>query len=82
MRKKIIYIITFLLFLLQVFFSIYYSNSIVIENQTISEYQKKLNQLELDNQTFKIKYLELTSLSILEQYANSKNYIPIKNILK
>mgnify|MGYP001321751903 CR=1 FL=1 len=82
MRQKIIYIITFLLFLLQVFFSIYYSNSIVIENQTISEYQKKLNQLELDNQTFKIKYLELTSLSILEQYANSKNYIPIKNILK
>lgn len=82
MRQKIIYIITFLLFLVQVFFSIYYSNSIVIENQTISEYQKKLNQLELDNQTFKIKYLELTSLSILEQYANSKNYIPIKNILK
>jgi len=82
MRQKIIYIITFLLFLVQVFFSIYYSNSIVIENQTISEYQKKLNQLELDNQTLKIKYLDLTSLTILEQYANSKNYIPIKNILK
>jgi Ca2+/Na+ antiporter len=82
MRQKIIYIITFILFLLQVAFSIYYSNSIVAENQTISEYQKEFNQLQLDNQSLKIKFLDLSSLSVLEQYAASKSYTPIKNILK
>lgn len=82
MIKKIFYITVLFLFLFQIIFSVIYSNDIVSENQFLSDANKKINQLNLENQNLNIKYLNLISLPVLEEYAKSKNYQPINKIIK
>jgi len=80
--QKILFITTFTLFLFQVCFSIYYSNTIVVQNLTLATSKKTLNQLLLDNQNLKSHFFHITSLKTLEEYAQSKTYQPIINSLK
>lgn len=82
MIQKIILTFTILSFVGQIIFSFLYSSEMITQNQTLSDNQIKLKQLEESNNLLENSYFQLISPQKLDEYAQSQNYQTITKHLK
>ncbi len=81
MLNKPFFLILFLLVIIQVLFSFYYSSEIINQNNLINKNKTILETLEIENQDLEEKFASASSLRQIESSINQKNYINLKEKL-
>ncbi len=78
MLNKPFFLFIFLLIIIQVAFSFFYSSEIINQNNLINQNQTSLQTLKIKNQELEKKMAILSSLNTIEASASQKNYINLK----
>lgn len=81
MLNKPFFIFLFLLIIIQVIFSFYYSSEIINQNNLIDKNQIILQSFKTENQELVKKFTSLTSIKQIEISVSQKNYIDLKESL-
>lgn len=81
MLNKPFFLVLFLLIIVQVLFSFYYSSEIISQNNLINKNQLILEALEIENQELEEKVASASSLRQLQNSISQKNYINLKEKL-
>lgn len=81
MLNKPFFLVLFLLIIVQVLFSFYYSSEIITQNSLINKNQAILETLEIENQDLEEKFASASSLKQIESSVTQKNYINLKEKL-
>jgi len=81
MLNKSFFLIFFLLIIIQVLFSFYYSSEIINQNNLINQNQITLQSLKIENQELAKNFTSLTSINQIQTLVNQKNYINLKESL-
>lgn len=81
MRLKLLALLTFFSFLIQISFSIYYSSKIVDQNLLINHLENRLSQYSLQNQQLENQLAALNSLSRIASPSSLQSLTPIVNFL-
>ena len=79
MLNKPFFLFIFLLIIIQVFFSFYYSSEIITQNNLINQNHLILEDLKNQKQDLEINLSKLTSLTTLETSINQRGYV---NLIK
>lgn len=79
MFNKPFFLLIFLLIIIQVSFSFYYSSEIITQNNLINQNHLILEDLKIQKQDLEINLSKLTSLTSLETPINQRGYI---NLIK
>ncbi|MBI2465106.1 hypothetical protein HYV64_03085 [Candidatus Shapirobacteria bacterium] len=77
MYNIVLLVFTIICFLLQVGFSIFYSINIVDISNEANQVQKKLETSQIELQLLKAKYLEQSSLMVIQKDPSTKSLLPI-----
>lgn len=77
MIKSFLIVILVAVFIIQIFFSFFYSSEIITQNNLLNTNQETLQKLKIKNQELEITLSQLTSLQNLNEQIKSKNYLPI-----
>lgn len=77
MYNIVLLVFTLICFLAQVGFSIFYSINIVDISNKANQVQKKLETSQIELQLLKTKYLEQSSLTVLQKNPSTKNLQPV-----
>lgn len=78
MINKFIGPIIFLIVLIQILFSFYYSSEIITQNNNLSKNSSQLSTLKIQNEELENKFAQITSLNNLNQIIKDRNFVPIK----
>lgn len=78
MINKFIGPIIFLIVLVQILFSFYYSSEIITQNNNLNKNLNQLSTLKIQNEELENKFAQITSLNNLNQIIKAKNFVPIK----
>lgn len=78
MLNKPFFLLLFLLIIVQVLFSFYYSSEIINQNNLINKNQIILQSLKIKNQELEKVFTSLTSLNQIQTLINQKNYTNLK----
>lgn len=81
MLNKPFFLFLFLLIIIQVLFSFYYSSEIINQNNLVNKNQTVLEALEINNQNLKEKFASASSLKQIKSSTDQKNYINLKEKL-
>lgn len=81
MLNKPFFLFLFLLIIIQVIFSFYYSSEIINQNNLINKNQIILKKLEIENQDLEEKFASASSLKQIQNSISQKNYINLKEKL-
>lgn len=79
MLNKPFFLFIFLLIIIQVSFSFYYSSEIITQNNLINQNHLILEDLKNQKQDLEINLSKLTSLTTLETSINQRGYV---NLIK
>ena len=79
MLNKPFFLFIFLLIIIQVSFSFYYSSEIITQNNLINQNHLILEDLKIQKQDLEINLSKLTSLISLETPINQRGYV---NLIK
>lgn len=81
MLNKPFFLVLFLLIIIQILFSFYYSSEIITQNNLINKNQTILETLEIENQDLEEKFASASSLKQIQNSISQKNYINLKEKL-